>query len=99
MSVHTITRAIESKSWTDSELNQIAESVRYARAQLQRSVRSSLRVGDRVEWMSNKQGRKVQGVVVKIAIKYVTVQEQGRAFGGLWRVPANMLTRVELDVA
>jgi hypothetical protein len=31
------------------------------------------------------------GVVMKIAIKYVTV----KTVSGLWRVPANMLTLVE----
>jgi hypothetical protein len=36
-------------------------------------------------------GRNVTGVVMKIAIKYVTV----RTIAGLWRVPANMLTLVE----
>jgi hypothetical protein len=31
------------------------------------------------------------GHVTKIAIKYVTVKTQG----GLWRVPANMLSKVD----
>jgi hypothetical protein len=31
------------------------------------------------------------GFVTKIAIKYVTV----KTLGGLWRVPANMLSKIE----
>jgi hypothetical protein len=44
-----------------------------------------------VNFDSVKLGRNVTGVVIKIAIKYVTV----KTVSGLWRVPANMLTLVE----
>jgi hypothetical protein len=44
-----------------------------------------------VNFTSTKLGRNVTGVITKIAIKYVTV----RTATGLWRVPANMLTRIE----
>jgi hypothetical protein len=45
-----------------------------------------------VTFDSTKQGRVVRGTVLKIAIKYVTVRETS---GGLWKVPANMLSKVE----
>jgi hypothetical protein len=52
-------------------------------------------VGDNVNFTSTKQGRNITGVVMKIAIKYVTVSTAT----GQWRVPANMLTKIEDPVA
>ena len=48
-------------------------------------------LGDNVNFTSTKTGQNVTGMVTKIAIKYVTV----RTVNGLWRVPANMLTRID----
>ena len=48
-------------------------------------------LGDNVNFTSTKTGQNVTGMVTKIAVKYVTV----RTVNGLWRVPANMLTRIE----
>jgi small-conductance mechanosensitive channel len=48
-------------------------------------------VGDNVNFTSTKLGRNVTGVITKIAIKYITV----RTVNGLWRVPANMLSKIE----
>jgi small-conductance mechanosensitive channel len=48
-------------------------------------------VGDNVNFNSTKLGKNVTGVITKIAIKYITV----RTAAGLWRVPANMLTKIE----
>jgi hypothetical protein len=44
-----------------------------------------------VEFTSSKTGRQMRGHVTKIAIKYVTVNTGL----GMWRVPANMLSKVE----
>jgi small-conductance mechanosensitive channel len=67
------------------------EAVKYARSRLTKSIKGSLAVGDNVNFTSSKTGRNVTGVVMKIAIKYVTV----KTVNGLWRVPANMLTKIE----
>ena len=48
-------------------------------------------LGDNVNFTSTKTGQNVTGMVTKIAVKYVTV----RTVNGLWRVPANMLTRID----
>jgi hypothetical protein len=47
-------------------------------------------VGDNVEFASSKTGRVMRGHVTKIAVKYVTVNTGL----GMWRVPANMLSKV-----
>jgi hypothetical protein len=90
MNVDRINTAIISGNLTNDELSTVIDAVRYARAQLGKQSIRALSIGDNVNFNSVKQGRNVTGVVVKIAIKYVTV----KSISGLWRVPANMLTVV-----
>ena len=75
----------------NEDLNLIIEAVKFARKQLAQTAKRDLKIGDNVNFTSTKTGQNVTGMVTKIAIKYVTV----RTVNGLWRVPANMLTRVE----
>jgi small-conductance mechanosensitive channel len=81
--------------WTNTELSSIIDAVKWRRATLAKLTKASLAVGDNVNFTSTKTGMNVTGVVVKIAIKYVTV----KTAQGLWRVPANMLTLVEEEFA
>jgi small-conductance mechanosensitive channel len=67
------------------------DAVKWRRATLAKLTKASLAVGDNVNFTSSKTGMNVTGVVMKIAIKYVTV----RTIQGLWRVPANMLSKVD----
>jgi hypothetical protein len=78
-------------NFTNDELSSIIDAVKYGRARLTREIKRGLAVGDNVNFTSTKLGRNVTGVITKIAIKYVTV----RTATGLWRVPANMLTRID----
>lgn len=89
MNVHQITSAIIAGNLTNEDLNSVIEAVKYARARLGRKVKQGLTAGDNVTFV-NKQGHTVTGHVVKVAIKFVTV----RTVTGLWRVPANMLTKI-----
>ncbi len=91
MNVTQINQAIMHGNLTNDELTSVIDAVKYARAQITRRIKSGLRVGDNVNFNSTKLGRNVTGVIMKIAVKYVTV----RTVSGLWRVPANMLTRIE----
>jgi len=81
--------------WTNTELSSIIDAVKWRKATLAKLTKASLAVGDNVNFTSSKTGMNVTGVVVKIAIKYVTV----KTAQGLWRVPANMLTLVEEEFA
>ena len=78
-------------TWTDIELRSMIDAVKWNRAQLVQQTKRSLRIGDNVNFTSSKTGKNVTGVVIKIAIKYVTV----KTVSGLWRVPANMLTKID----
>jgi hypothetical protein len=91
MTIQSVTQEIISGKFTNDELSSLIDSIKYAKARLGKAAIRNLMVGDNVNFNSVKQGRNVTGVVIKIAIKYVTV----KTVSGLWRVPANMLTVVE----
>ncbi len=90
MNIMQINTAILQGSFTNDQLTSIIDSVKFARARLTDQTKRSLSIGDNVNFTSSKTGRNVTGVVVKIAIKYVTV----KTIQGAWRVPANMLSKI-----
>ena len=83
------------QTWTDIELRSMIDAVKWNRANLAKQIKRSMTVGDNVEFTSSKTGRLTRGFVTKIAIKYVTVNTGM----GLWRVPANMLSVVDKELA
>ena len=87
MDIKAVNSAIMFQSWTDTELSSMIDAIKFARANLQKSVKRSLTIGSTVQYTSAKQGRKVQGEITKIAQKYATVRSNGQ----LWKVPMNML--------
>jgi hypothetical protein len=91
MNITQINQAIMQGNFTNDELSSVIDAVKFARTRLTRQIKSGLMVGDNVNFTSTKLGRNVTGVITKIAIKYITV----RTAAGLWRVPANMLTKIE----
>ena len=91
MSIQTVNAEILAGNFTNDQLTSIIDAVKFARTRLGRQSIRALSIGDSVNFNSTKLGRNVTGVVTKIAIKYVTV-DTGQ---GLWRVPANMLTKVD----
>ena len=95
LTIREVNSAIMLQTWTDTELRSMIDAVKWNRAQLVNQVKRSIRVGDNVEFTRSKTGRLTRGFVTKIAIKYVTV-DTGM---GLWRVPANMLTVVDKELA
>jgi len=90
MDVKQINSAIMFGTWTNTELSSMIDAVKWARTNLTKQVKGSLRVGDKVTFSSTKTGQTYTGTVNKVAIKYVTVSTPQ----GLWRVPANMLEAV-----
>jgi hypothetical protein len=90
MDITTVKSAIMLNGYSNAELNELAEAIKYARNQLGQEIKRSIRVGDNVNIVDNRSGTNYTGAVTKIAIKYVTV----RTVKGLYRVPAGMLTVV-----
>jgi hypothetical protein len=88
MDIKQVNSAIMFGTWTDVELSSVIDAVKFARANLQKQVKRSLSIGSTVKWTSSKNPFGEQGLVEKIAQKYVTVKT---AKGMRWKVPANML--------
>jgi small-conductance mechanosensitive channel len=91
MNISQINTAIIQGTWTNDQLTSIIDAVKFARARLTEQSKRSLRIGDNVNFTSSKTGQNYTGLVTKIAIKFVTV----RTAQGLWKVPANMLNKIE----
>ena len=95
LTIQDVNKAIMLQTWTNTELSSMIDAVKWNREQLSKRIKRSISVGDNVEFTSSKTGRSARGFVKKVAIKYVTV-DTGM---GLWRVPANMLTVVDNELA
>jgi hypothetical protein len=91
MNIQTINTAIINGTWANEDLMSMMDAIKFKRKLLTERTKAQLRVGDNVNFTSTRTGQNVSGVVIKIAIKYVTV----RTVQGLWKVPANMLSKVE----
>ena len=90
MDITVLKSAIMLNNYSNQELNELGEAIRYARTQLGQQVKRSIRVGDHVQFVDSRAGHRHRGSVVKINIKYVHVTTPK----GTYRVPANMLTVV-----
>jgi len=91
MDIKQINQAIMFSDLSNDELMSVIDAVKWKRATIAKLTKASLRIGDNVNFTSSKTGLNVTGVVVKIAIKFVTV----KTIQGAWRVPANMLTKID----
>ena len=86
-----IARAIIASNYTNDELNNISDAIRFARAQMIHKNTGSLVIGTKVKFTHPKTRAVHYGVVKKVKIKNVTVLENGTLN---WNVPANMLEAV-----
>jgi len=93
--IQEVNQAIAFGTWTNEQLTSMIDAVKYNRSRLAERAKAGIRIGDNVEFTSSKSGRLTRGFVTKIAIKYITVNTGM----GLWRVPANMLTVVDKELA
>ena len=91
MNIKEINTAIIQGTFTNEQLTSVLDAVKFAKSLLGTKNKMMLRLGDNVSFTSSKNGITYTGTVSKIAIKYVTV----RTPQGSWKVPANMLSKVE----
>jgi hypothetical protein len=88
VTLQEINSTIVSGEFNADELQRIIQAVQFARNQLDRKVKSAIRVGTRVEWDSTRRGHGVMtGTVLKVNPKYIVIDTGA----GNWRVPASML--------
>jgi len=95
LTIQQVNSAIMLQTWTNTELSSMIDAVKWNRDHLAKQIKRSIGRGDNVEFTSSKTGRLMRGFVTKVAIKYVTVNTGM----GLWKVPANMLTVVDKELA
>jgi hypothetical protein len=88
LTIQDINAAIIGGSFTNEQLNSIVDAVKYARANLVKQARYSIKPGTDVQFYSEKRNSTIRGKVAKIALKYATVTTPQ----GTWKVPMNMLT-------
>ena len=91
MNLTQIKAEILTAQLTNAELQELIETVQYARAQLGKTVKRQLQPGVSVSFVSNRSGQRVLGTVERVAIKNIVV----RTHLGLYRVPANMIEVTE----
>ena len=87
MNLNQLKAEILTGGLNNAELQELIETVQYARAQLGKTVRRQLQPGASVSFVSNRSGQRVLGTVERVAIKNIVV----RTHLGLYRVPANMI--------
>jgi len=91
--LQNINSAIVSGKFTNDELNQIVDALKFARNQITRKNTGSLVVGTRVRFTNSRSGATVYGTVDKVNRKFIHVRETNPGtLGGVWRVPASMLS-------
>jgi hypothetical protein len=87
MNLNQIKAEILTGGFDNAGLQELMETVQYARAQLGKTVKRQLQPGVSVSFVSNRSGQRVLGTVERVAIKNIVV----RTHLGLYRVPANMI--------
>lgn len=88
--INEINHEIMMGSFTNDQLNSIAQAIKFRRSQMAREVKVTIRVGDTVKFYHPKLGRDLQGPVTRVKIKNVLV----KTAQGTYNVPANLLERV-----
>jgi hypothetical protein len=87
MNIMEINTAILQGGFTNEQLNSINDAVRFARARLGDQVRRELRIGELVQFKSNRNGMVYKGTLESIKIKNAIVATSL----GRYKVPMNML--------
>ena len=87
-SLHDIRSSIIAGTFTNAELDNIGQAIKFARAQLVQKNTGSLVKGSSVKFTDSRRGVVYNGVVEKVSIKNVLVRT---TTGVVYKVPANML--------
>ncbi len=76
-----------------NELRTISNALHQHRTYMNAQATRNFVVGDKVEF-EGRRGRTVQGVVKRVKIKNIIVEETNSPFGGRWNVSASLLKKV-----
>lgn len=87
-SLHDIRSSIISGQFSNVELDEIGQAIKFARSQLGQKNKGSLSKGTSVKFTDSRRGVTYNGVVEKVSVKNVLVRTTA---GTVYKVPANML--------
>ena len=87
MSVDQIVNELMSGTLTNDDIEQVAQALKYARAQVGRQIKRQLHPGLSVKFYHPKQNFYIAGTVNRIKQKYVLIDTAR----GRYNVPANLL--------
>jgi len=87
-SLHDIRSSIISGTFTNAELDDISQAIKFARSQLGHKNKGALVKGTSVKFTDSRRGITYNGVVEKVSVKNVLVRT---TTGTVYKVPANML--------
>ena len=90
--IQDINSTIITGAFTNEQLDSIQMAIKFAKNQLATKAKFTLVKGTQVKFTSSRNGQTILGTVEKVNRKFIIVRENGKAFGGSWRVPANMLS-------
>ena len=76
-----------------NELREISNALHQHRTYMNAQATRNFVVGDKVEF-EGRRGRTVQGIVKRVKIKNIIVEETNSPFGGRWNVSASLLKKV-----
>lgn len=85
-----INQEIMHGTFTNDQLESIAQAVKYRRSQISHEVKREVRPGASVKFYHPKLGRDIFGTVDRVKQKYILVQ----TVSGRYNVPANLLEQV-----
>ena len=91
LTIQQVNEAIMFGNFTNDQINGIAMSVKYRRAQIVKETKRALMIGDTVQFTHPTTGRVHQGSVIKINIKKIKIKEGFTT----WNVPASMISVAE----
>ena len=90
MKINDVVSAVIHGNFTNDELNQVYDALKFAKSKIARQVKREIVIGDTVKFTNSKTGLVYTGKLQKKAIKFATVSTPS----GVWRVPMSMLTVV-----
>ena len=76
-----------------NDLRTISNALHQHRTYMNAQATRKYVVGDKVEF-EGRRGITVQGIVKRVKIKNIIVEETNKPFGGRWNVSASLLTKV-----
>tara|TARA_B100001094_G_scaffold146722_1_gene142069 strand:+ start:954 stop:1241 length:288 start_codon:yes stop_codon:yes gene_type:complete len=76
-----------------NELRTVANALHQHRTYMNAQATRNFVVGDEVEF-DGRRGQVVKGIVKRVKIKNIIVEETNKPFGGRWNVSASLLRKV-----